>query len=84
MKSQKNTTSEKSTATVAKRSELSLAFVIEVLLLAILLGLVLTDVASATDPNLVGHWMLDEGTGGMLPNNWSSLYERITDSRGIF
>jgi len=24
------------------------------------------------------------GNAGMLPKNWSSCYERITDSRGIF
>jgi len=30
---------------------------------AVVLGLVLTSVAKAADPDLVGHWMFDEGSG---------------------
>jgi hypothetical protein len=61
MKAQKRTI--KAAETGAIRQDLRIAFVKGVSFLALVLGLVLTRVASAADPNLVGWWKLDEGQG---------------------
>jgi hypothetical protein len=63
MKEQKNRRSVKATIASPTRPDLRTAFVKRVSFLALVLALVLTSVASADDPNLVGWWELDEGEG---------------------